>query len=88
MELYLTCLKHCLSNSILQEIRAFYRKLTSLSSAGFGNKNKCKNSDWMQLSISIHVKQIKRRINVYLEYYFLSKIILLEWYSEGSNAPL
>lgn len=42
----------------------------------------------MQLSISIHVKQIKRRINVYLEYYFLSKIILLEWYSEGSNAPL
>lgn len=42
----------------------------------------------MQLPISIHVKQIKRRINVYLEYYFLSKIILLEWYSEGSNAPL
>lgn len=88
MELYLTCLKHCLSNIILQEIRAFYRKLTSLSSAGFGHKNKYKNLDWMQHSISIHVKQIKRCINVYMDYYFLSKIILLEWYSEGSNAPL
>lgn len=45
MELYLRCLKHCPFNSILQEIKAFYRELISLSSAGSENESKCKSLD-------------------------------------------